>query len=112
MNEQKHLDIILDSSSYFKKHLNDKIIKAKKNLGIIKHLNIFIPHKILDQMYKAPVRSQLDYFDIIYHIPSVQTQFGVTITDLMEKLKQSNTKQLLLLPVHGKVQVVPNSMGN
>jgi len=40
-NEQKHLGLILDSSLSFKKHLNEKIIKAKKNLGIIKHLSIF-----------------------------------------------------------------------
>ena len=57
MNEQKHLDLILDSSLSFKKHLNEKIIKAKKNIGVIKHLSIFLPHKTLDQMYKVLVRS-------------------------------------------------------
>ena len=41
MNEQKHFALILDSSLSFKKHLNEKIIKAKRNLGIIKHLSIF-----------------------------------------------------------------------
>ena len=40
-NEQKHLGLILDSSLSFKNNLNEKIIKAKKNLGIIKHLSIF-----------------------------------------------------------------------
>ena len=85
MNEQKHLGLILDSSLSLKKHLDEKIIKAKKNLGIIKHLSIFLPHKKLDQMYKALVRSHLD---IRYHIPSVQTQFGVTLTDLMEKAEK------------------------
>ena len=39
-------------------------------------------------MYKALVRSHLDYCDIIYHLPSVQTQFGVTLTDLMEKAEK------------------------
>ena len=39
-------------------------------------------------MYKALVRSHIDYCDIIYHIPSVQTQFGVTLTDLMEKAEK------------------------
>ena len=58
---------------------------AKKNLGIIKELSIFLPHKTLDQMYKALVRSHLDYCDIVYHIPSVQTRFGLALTDLMEK---------------------------
>ena len=41
MNEEKHLGLTLDSSLSFKKHHNEKIIKAKKNLGIIKHLSIF-----------------------------------------------------------------------
>ena len=41
VNEQKHLGLILDSILSFKKHINEKIIKAKKNLGIIKHLSIF-----------------------------------------------------------------------
>ena len=85
MNEQKHLGLILDSSLSFNIHINEKIIKPKKNLGIIKHLSMFLPRKTLDQMYKALVRSHLDYCDMLYHIPSVQTQFGVTLTDLMEK---------------------------
>ena len=88
MNEQKHLGLILDSSLSFKKHLNEKIINAKKNLGIIKHLSTFLPRKALNQMYKALVRSHLDYCDIIYHIPPVHTQFGVNLTDLMEKAER------------------------
>jgi len=39
-------------------------------------------------MYKALVRSHLDYCDILYHIPSVQTQFGVTLNALMEKTER------------------------
>ena len=39
-------------------------------------------------MYKALVRSHLDYCDIIYHIPSLQIQFGVTQSDLMEKVER------------------------
>ena len=39
-------------------------------------------------MYKALVRSHLQYCDILYLIPSVQTQFGVTLTDLMEKAER------------------------
>ena len=38
-------------------------------------------------MHNALVRSYLDYCDIIYHIPSLQTQFGVTQSDLMEKVE-------------------------
>ena len=36
-------------------------------------------------MYKALVRSHLDYCDIIYHIPSSQDQLGVSLNSLMEK---------------------------
>ena len=39
-------------------------------------------------MYIALVRSHFDYCDIIYHIPSVQTRFGVTIIDLTEKAER------------------------
>ena len=69
VNEQKHLGLILDSGLSFKKHIDEKIIKAKKIIGIIKHLSKFLPLKTLDQMYKALVRSHLDYCDIIYHTP-------------------------------------------
>ena len=68
MNEHKHLGLLLDSSLSFKKHLNEKIIKAKKNLGIIKHLSIYLPRKTLDQMYKVLIRSHLDCCDISYTI--------------------------------------------
>ena len=70
VKEQKHLGLILDSGLSFEKHINEKIIKAKKNIGMLKYLSKFLPLKTLDQMYKALVRSHLDYCDIIYHIPS------------------------------------------
>ena len=90
VNDQKHLGLILDSRLSFEKHLNEKIIKAKKNVGILKHLSKFLPLKTLDQMYKALVRSHLDYCDIIYHIPSRQNQalLGVTLNSLMEKVER------------------------
>lgn len=37
-NEQKHLGLILDSKLSFVNHMNEKLIKAKKNIGVIKHL--------------------------------------------------------------------------
>ena len=48
MNDQKHLGLSNDSSLSFKKHINEKIIKAKKNLGINKHLSMCLPRKTLD----------------------------------------------------------------
>ena len=63
-------------------------------------------------MYKALFRFHPDYCDIIYHIPSRQTQLGVTLNALMEKMKELNTKQHSLSPVHGNVHVVQSSMRN
>ena len=90
VNEQKHLGLILDSKLTFEKHLNEKIIKAKKNVGVLKHLSKFLPLKTLDQMYKALVRSHFDHCDIIYHIPSNlnQAPLGVTLNSLMEKVER------------------------
>ena len=69
VSDQKPLGLILDSGLTFKKHIDEKIGKAKKNLGLIKHGSKCLPLKTLDQIYKALVRSHLDYCDIIYHIP-------------------------------------------
>ena len=88
VNEQKHLGLLLDSRLSFDKHLNGNIIKAKKNLGLIKYLSRFLPVKTLDQMYKALVRSHLDYCNIIYHIPSKQDQFGGILNSLMGKAER------------------------
>ena len=113
---KESLGLILDSSPSFEKHLNEKIIKAKKNVGILKHLSKFLPLKTLDQMYKALVSSHLDYCDIIYHIPSHTNQqpLGVTLHPMMEKVEriQYSTKQLLPFLVLGMVQVVPNYTKN
>ena len=50
----------------------------------------FLPLKTLDQMYKALVRSRLDYCDVIYHLPSIthQPPLGRTLSSLMEKVEK------------------------
>ena len=90
VNEQKHLGLILDSKLSFERHVNEKIIKAKKFTGIIKYLSKFLPLKTLDQMHKALVRSHLDYCDIIYHTPASNSQInlGVTLSSLMERVER------------------------
>ena len=56
---------------------------------MIKHLNKFLPVATLNQMYKALVRSHLDYCDSIYHIPPIvhQPPLGTSLHTLMEKIK-------------------------
>ena len=84
-NDHKHLGLILDKKIYFEKHINEKIIKAKKRIGIIKHLSNYLPIKTLDLMYKLLVRPHLDYCDIIYHIPS---STNGSLNSLMEKIEK------------------------
>ena len=88
VKEQKHLGLTLESNLTFSKHFSEKIKKAKQNLGIIKHLSKFLPLKTLDQMYKALVRPHPDYCDVIYHIPSKQTQLGGVLNVLMEEVEK------------------------
>ena len=83
VKEHKHLGLLLESNLSFVQHLSEKIKKAKKAVGIIKHLSRFLPIKTLDQMYKALVRPHLDYCDVIYHIPSKQDQLGGILNSLM-----------------------------
>ena len=99
VNEQKHLGLMLDSGLSFEKHLNAKVIKDKKNVGIIKHLSKYLPLKTLDQMFKALVRPHLDYCDIIYHIPSVinQPPLGVSLNSLMEKIERVQYQSALAI---------------
>ena len=46
---KKHLGLILYSKLPFEKHLNEKIIKANKNLGIIKNLSSFTTEGIISR---------------------------------------------------------------
>ena len=90
MKEHKHLGLILEPNLLFERHLYEKMVKAKQNIGIIKHLNMFLPFKTLNQMYKALVRSHLDYCDIIYQIPSIihNPPLGTSLNYLMEKVEK------------------------
>ena len=89
VSEHKHLGLIFEPGLSFEKHLSEKISKAKKNVGILKHLSKCLPLKTLDHMYKAPVRPHLDYCDIIYHLPSRihLLPLGRTLNSLMEKIE-------------------------
>ena len=64
--------------------------KAKKIIGIIKHISKYLPLNTLNQMYTALVRSHLDYCDIIYHEPAVvnPAPIGLTLSTQMEKLEK------------------------
>ena len=99
VNEQKHLGLILEPGVLFDKHLSEKIIKAKRNITMLKYLSKFLPLRTLDQMYKALVRSHLDYCDVICHIPSIthQTPLGMSLNTLMAKVERVQYQAALVI---------------
>ena len=90
VSDQKHLGLTLASNLSFQKHIHEKLMKAKKIIGLIKHLSKYLPLKTLDQMYKTLARSHLDYCDVIYHEPSKVNQppLGMTLTASMEEIER------------------------
>ena len=96
IDEQKHLGLILTPTLFFQKHLFQKIQKAKKIIGIIKHLSAYLPMKTLNQMYKTFVRPHLDYCDIIYHEPpKIDRGPEVSLTAPMEEIERVQYKAAL-----------------
>ena len=65
--EHKHLGMILDSKLSFKSHVSEAILKARRGIGLIRHLSQYVSRDVLDQMNKLYVRPHLDYGDIVYH---------------------------------------------
>ena len=69
---QKHLGLILDNKLVFGHHLNEKISKCNKGIGLIRRLFNTLPRKSLLTIYKSFVRPHLDYADIIYDQPHIK----------------------------------------
>ena len=85
-NSQKHLGLILDSKLDFNEHIDNKINKCNKVIGIMKRLSLILSRKSLLTINKSFVRPNLDYADIIYDKPLMNL--------LKEKLKWFSIKQL------------------
>ena len=67
---QKHLGLYLNGKLNFSHHINVKISKANKGIGIIKRLSHILPRKSLITIYKSFIRPHLDYCDVIYDQPN------------------------------------------
>ena len=66
---QKHLGLTLDTKLSFDRHLEEKIQKANKGIGLINRLRRHVPRNSLLTLYKSYIRPHLDYGDIIYDYP-------------------------------------------
>ena len=67
---QKHLGIVFDSKLNFKAHVDQKIKKCNRMIGLIRRLSINLPRNALLTIYKSFVRPHLDYGDILYDKPN------------------------------------------
>ena len=111
VNDHKHLGLILDSKLSFISHINEKISKAHKGLGIIKSLSHFLSVKTLDLIFKLNIRPRLDFCDVIFHIPSITNPFDSSI-NLNYLMNTFNITPFLLLLVLGKGQILIGSTMN
>ena len=66
-DKHKHLGLIFYSKLDFNSHIRQAILKARRGIGMIKHLSKYVSRDVLDQIYKLYVHLHLDYGDIIYH---------------------------------------------
>ena len=70
---QKHLGIHLDKKLNFNHHVKEKITKANKDIGVIKKLRNILPTDALLTIYKYFVKPHLDYGDITYDQPQIES---------------------------------------
>ena len=66
---QKHLGLYLDEKSSFYDHINAKISKANKGIGIIKRLSNTLPRNSFLTICKSFIRPHLCYCDITNEQP-------------------------------------------
>ena len=64
--QHKHLGIVLDSKLDSKFHVNQKIKKCNKLIGLVRRFSVNVPRNALLTIYKSFIRPPLDYGDILY----------------------------------------------
>ena len=60
----------LDEKLNFSQHINIKISKANKGIGIIERLSHILPRTSLLTIYKSFIRPHLDYWEVTYDQPN------------------------------------------
>ena len=93
-SHQKHLGIVLDLKLNLNTHIDQKIKKCNKLIGLMKRLSVDHPQSALLTIYKSFFRPHLEYGDILYDkldnesfqnkIEKVQYKACLAITDEIE----------------------------
>ena len=58
--------MILDSKLKFTTHIEEKLKKARQELGVMKWIKKWVTIETLEQYYKSWVRPHLEYGDLVY----------------------------------------------
>ena len=80
VDEYEHLGVVLDCRLTVTSHIQSFINKARGGTGMLRLLSSYLPRHTLSQLYKLCVRPNLDYGDIIYHIPQKLNDFRDELT--------------------------------
>ena len=72
--------------------MREKIISARRGIGVIRYLSKYVSRDVLDQMYKRYVRPHLDYGHIIYHKHDPDLKL-----DFTKKLESTQTSAALVV---------------
>ena len=75
---QKRVGLNLDAKLTFNHHINKKIGKAIKGVGLLRKLQRFLPRSSLLTIYKSFIRPHLDHGNVIYDQPS-NANFSIKI---------------------------------
>ena len=70
-SHQKHLEVVLESNLNFNTHIDQKIKKCNKMIGLIKRHSVNLPRNaLLTTIYKFFIRPHLDCGDVLYDKPN------------------------------------------
>ena len=62
---QKHLSVILDFKLIFEDRLQNMLAQINKTVGLLRKLRNLLPRTMLITIYKAFIRSHLDYGGVL-----------------------------------------------
>ena len=66
---QKHFGLYLDEKLNLSHHINEKISKGYRGIGVIKKLQNNLPRQSSLTIFKSFIRPHLDYGDVVYDQP-------------------------------------------
>ena len=98
VKQTQHLGVILDYKLSFQAHMNAKLSKVKQGLGLLKQCFQFAPRKSVEDIYKMLIRPHLDYADVLFHTPDIQSNMLFSDDDIIPTSMKSLSPFNIMLP--------------